>query len=171
MLRAVAVLASVPLGLAAAVAGTGLVVVDVRELGPGGHRIVVPIPLAAVQAAAAFVPSHAARLDVGPAALHLGTVREVLRALSDAPDGELIRVEEPGEQVVVSKEAGLLRVRVHGKDEDVTVSLPLAMALEALPADGRSLSPAAIAGALASARFTELVDVRSDREHVTVTMY
>lgn len=171
MLKVVAVLASVPLGLAAAAAGTGVVVVDVRELGPHGHHIVVPIPLAAVQLAAALVPAHAARMDLGEAAEHVGVVRGVLQALSDAPDGELVRVEEPGEQVVVAKRDGLLRVEVHGRGEDVSVSLPLALALEALPADGRSPSPVAVAGALSGARFTKLVDVRSDREHVTVTMY
>jgi len=171
MLKLAAALAAVPLGLMAAVAGTGIVVVDVQELGPGGHHIVVPIPLAAVETAAAFVPAQKVRVDWGEAAPHLGAARAALLALSEAPDGELVRVEEPDEQVVVSKQGGLLRVRVHGRDEDVTVNVPLAMVLEVLPADGRSLSPAAIAGSLWRARFTDLVDVRNGRERVTVTVY
>jgi len=147
------------------------VVVDVRELGPDGHRIVLPVPLALVRTAAAFVPPQRAGGSWSEAAPHLEMARGVLRALAEAPDGELVRVEEPGEQVVVAKEGSLLRVRVHGNDEDVDVSVPLALALEALPGEDGSFSPAALAGALGSARFTRLVDVRTASEHVKVTVY
>jgi hypothetical protein len=171
MMKVAAVVASVPLALGAAVAGTGIVVVDVRELGPNGHRIVVPVPLALVRTAAALVPPQRPGDGWDEARPHLEAARGVLQALADAPDGELVRVEEADEQVVVSKEGALLRVRVHGKDEDVTVSVPLALALEALPAEDGSISPAALAGALGSARFTDLVDVRTASEHVKVTVY
>lgn len=171
MMKIAAALASVPLALTAAVAGTGIVVVNVEELGPGGHHIVVPLPLIAIRTVAALVPSQDARLDLGEARQHLGAARGVLQALADAPDGELVRVEEPGEQVVIAKEGGLLRVRVHGKDEDVAVSVPLALVLRVLPRDGTTISPLALAAALGSARFTELVDVRTADEHVRVTVY
>jgi hypothetical protein len=171
MMRIAAALASVPLALTAAVAGTGIVVVDVEELGPGGHRIVVPVPLLAIRTAAALIPSQDAHLELGEASRHLGVARGVLQALAEAPDGELVRVEEPEEQVVIVKEGGLLRVHVHGRGEDVTVSVPLALALKALPEDGGTISPSALAGALGSARFTDLVDVRTADEHVRVTVY
>ena len=171
MMRIAAALASVPLALTAAVAGTGIVVVDVEELGPGGHRIVLPVPLLAIRTAAALVPSQDVRLDLGEARRHLGVARDVLQALADAPDGELVRVEEPEEQVVIAKEGGLLRVSVHGKGEDVTVSVPLAFAMKALPEDGGAISPSSLAAALGSARFTELVDVRTEGERVRVTVY
>lgn len=171
MMRIVAALASVPLALTAAVAGTGVVVVDVEELGPGGHRIVVPLPLLAIRTVAAFIPSQDSHLDLGEAGEHLGVARAALQALADAPDGELVRVEEPAEQVLIVKQGGLLRVTVHGKGEDVVVSVPIALAMSALPSDGGRISPAALAGALGSARFTDLVDVRTADEHVRVTVY
>jgi hypothetical protein len=171
MMKIAAALASVPLALTAAVAGTGIVVVDVEELGPGGHHIVVPMPLLAIRTAAALVPSQGHRLDLGEAGRHLGVARDVLQALADAPDGELVRVEEPEEHVVIAKEGGLLRVRVHDQNEDVTVAVPLAFVLRALPEDGGTISPSALVGALGSARFTDLVDVRTADEHVRVTVY
>jgi hypothetical protein len=171
MMRIVAALASVPLALGAAVVGTGIVVVDVEELGPGGHRIVVPVPLVAIRAAAALIPSQEAHLDLGEAEQHLGVARDVIQALADSPDGELVRVEEPEEQVVIAKEGGLLRIDVHGRGEDVTVAVPFALVSRALPTDGGRLSPSALAGALGSARFTDLVDVRTRDERVRVTVY
>jgi len=171
MMKVAAVVASVPLALGAAVAGTGIVVVDVQELGPDGHHIVIPVPLALVRTAAAFVPPQKAGEVWSEALPHLEAARDVLQALAEAPDGELVRVEEADEQVVISKEGSLLRVRVHGKDEDVTVCVPLSLALEALPAADGSISPAALAGALASVRFTDLVDVRTASERVRVTVY
>src|SRR6266702_1585904 len=142
MVKLIAVL-SVPVALLAAVASLGVVVVDVREGGPEGHHIVVHLPLA----------------------------REVLQALAAGPDGELVRVEEPGEQVVVTKVGNTLRVRVHDRNDDVTVNVPLPLAMAALPdAQGR-IPMASLAGALGGVRFTDLVDVRSGRDHVKVYVF
>ena len=46
----------VPIALLATIASLGVVVVDVREGGPDGHRIVVPVPLVFAQAALALAP-------------------------------------------------------------------------------------------------------------------
>src|SRR5512134_1208780 len=97
----------VPIAMLATVASLGIVVVDVREGGPDGSRIVVPVPLVFAQAALAIAPMAAPddklRLP-HEAAEHMGLAREVVEALAAAPDGELVRVEERGEQVVVTKE-------------------------------------------------------------------
>jgi hypothetical protein len=170
MLKIAVALAAVPLALTLAVAGTGVVVVDVEQFGPDGHHIVVPLPLMAVQTAAALAPARSFRMDLGHATGQVELVRGVIRALAEAPDGELVRVEDAHEQVAISKLGGQLRVQVHTDDEDVSVNLPLGLALEALPEDGR-VSPAALAAALSGARFTDLVDVRSSREHVKVAVY
>ena len=114
MVKLLAVL-SVPATLVAAVASLGVAVVDVREGGPDGHHIVVPVPLALVQTAMAFVPEEKVRVKVDHAAKHLPLAREVLEALAAGPDGELVRVEEPGEQVVITKVGDTLRVHVHQK--------------------------------------------------------
>jgi hypothetical protein len=47
---------AVPVAGAGVVAATGVAWVDVREGGGGGTRIVLPVPLALAETAAAFVP-------------------------------------------------------------------------------------------------------------------
>src|SRR5512134_81871 len=111
-----AVILGVPIAMLATVASLGIVVVDVREGGPDGHRIVVPVPLVLAQAALAVAPVVAPpdklRVPDGEALEHIGLAREVLEALAEAPDGELVRVEEAREQVLVTKEGRSIRVQV-----------------------------------------------------------
>jgi hypothetical protein len=45
-----AVILGVPIALLATVASLGIVVVDVREGGPNGNHIIVPVPLVLAQA-------------------------------------------------------------------------------------------------------------------------
>jgi hypothetical protein len=158
--------------LLALVLATGLLVVDVQEGGPNGHRIVVPVPLLAAQAALAFVPDDELRFEMPEeAARHLPVAREVLEALAAAPDGELVRVEERDERVLVEKKGDLLHVSVHGKKgEDVEVNIPIRAALEALPKHGR-IDPGAAVAALRSLSKTSLVDVRDGDDHVRVRVY
>ncbi len=170
MVKLLAVL-SVPAGLLAAVASLGVVVVDVREGGPDGHHIVVPVPLALAQTALAFAPAPPVRGKLDRAARYLPLAREVLEALAAGPDGELVRVEEPGEQVVVTKVGGTLRVRVHDRNDDVTVNVPLRVAMAALPDSQGRIPMASLAGALGGVRFTDLVDVRSGNDHVKVYVW
>lgn len=170
-----AVILGIPIAMLATVASLGVVVVDVREGGPDGHRIVVPVPLVFAQAALAIAPAvaHADdKLRVPPeAAEHMGLAREVVEALAAAPDGELVRVEERDQQVLITKEGRSLRVQVSGKRENVTVNVPLHLALEALPGPDGRIRTAALAGALSSVRFTDLVDVRDGDDHVRVYVW
>jgi hypothetical protein len=170
MVKVMAVL-SVPVAFLAAVASLGVVVVDVREGGPDGHHIVVPVPLALAQTALAFAPEERLRVKLDRAAQHLPLAREVLQALAAGPDGELVRVEEPGEQVVVTKVGDTLRVRVHDRNDDVTVNVPLPLAMAALPDSQGRIPMANLAGALGGVRFTDLVDVRSGDDHVKVYVW
>ncbi len=172
MLKLAAIAAAVPTALLAGVASLGMMVVDVREGGPHGHHFVIPVPLAVAQAALAFVPAERARVALPEeAARHLPLAREVLEALAAGPDGEIVRVEERDELVVVTKKGGALHVRVREHGRDVEVNVPLAMALAALPdAQGR-VSTAALAGSLWSARFTDLVEVHDGHDHVTVSVW
>jgi hypothetical protein len=170
-----AVILGIPIAFLATVASLGVMVVDVREGGPDGHRILVPVPLVLAQAALAVAPALAPmdelRIPDREALRHMGVAREVLQALADAPDGELVRVEEGDELVVVAKEGHSLRVRVRGDRENVSVNIPLHLALQALPdADGR-IRTAALAGALSSVRFTDLVDVQDGDDHVRVWVW
>jgi hypothetical protein len=169
-----AIILGVPIALVATVASLGVVVVDVREGGPDGHRIVVPVPLVLAQAAVALAPMAAPDKDmrVPPeAAEHMGLAREVVEALAEAPDGEFVRVEERDETVVISKEGQTLKVRVTGKRESVSVNVPLHLALSALPGEDGRIRTAALAGALSGVRFTDLVDVKDGKDHVRVWVW
>jgi hypothetical protein len=163
---------AVPALAAGSVAATGVVVVDVRE-GHGGQHIVVPVPLALAQFAASFVPEEKTRLHIPPEAeQYLPVAREVLTALAQADDGELVRVEEPGQKVSIRKEGGLVRIRVDDGDQHVNVQVPIALALSALPERGGRFSASQAVWALQQARLTEVVDVQGpDGERVTVTVY
>jgi len=169
-----AVILGVPIALLATVASLGIVVVDVREGGPGGTHVVVPVPLVLAQAAVALAPAMAPedKMRVPDEALeHMGLAREVLEALAAAPDGELVRVEERKETVVITKEGRSLRVHVTGERENVSVNVPLHVALQALPDERGRIRTAALAGALSTIRFTDLVDVQDGKDHVRVYVW
>ncbi|HSD65510.1 MAG TPA: hypothetical protein VLF95_02350 [Vicinamibacteria bacterium] len=170
-----AMILGVPLALLATVASLGVVVVDVREGGPDGNRIVVPVPLVLAQAALAVAPALAPadklRIPENEALEHVGLAREVLEALAAGPDGELVRVEERDELVVIAKEGRSLRVRVSGAREDVSVNVPLHLALQALPDEHGRIRTAALAGALGGVRFTDLVEVQDGNDHVRVWVW
>ena len=170
-----AVILGVPIALLATIASLGVVVVDVREGGPSGNRIVVPVPLVLAQAALAIAPAVAPadklRIPDNEALEHMGLAREVLEALAAGPDGELVRVEERDELVVIAKEGRSLRVRVSGSRENVSVNVPMHLALQALPDEHGHIRTAALAGALGGVRFTDLVDVRDGDDHVRVYVW
>jgi hypothetical protein len=162
--------AAMPLAAGATVAATGIAWVDVREGGPNGTRIIVPVPLLAAEVAASFAPIPDLRAEMGEAREHLGTARKMLDALRDAPDGELVRVEEKDETVVIAKEGDTLRVHVSGRDEDVTVNVPLESAAQVIRPDGR-IDPAAAVRGLRHARFQTLVEVRDGDDHVKISLW
>jgi hypothetical protein len=173
LLKVGAALAAIPLTLVAAVAGTGVVVVDVKEAGPSGHRIVVPVPLLLAQSAASFVPAKERHVPIGDAARYLPVARAALDALADSGDGELVAVDDRDQHVRVAKRGSNLEIDVTGsRDEEVHVTVPLSMASEALrQVESGEISPGALVGLLRQARLTRLADVRSDGNHVRVTVW
>ncbi len=173
MIKLAAALAAVPAFCVALVAGTGVLVVDVREGGPGGHHFVVPVPLLLAQAGAGFAPrGAAARLDLPQLQKFLPAAERMLDALGDAPDGELVRVEERSERVLVTKAGQSLRIEVHGGKEDVSATLPLGAVREVLhrAKDGH-LTPADLVAVLRHARLTNIADVRDGGDHVKVSVW
>jgi hypothetical protein len=163
---------AVPAIAAGSVAATGVVVVDVKEA-RGGQRIVVPVPLALAQVAAAFVPLDKTRVRLPrEAEQYMPVARQILEALAVAEDGELVRVEEPGQKVSIRKEGGVLRINVDDGDEHVKVQVPISLALSVLPEGGGQFSASDAVWALQHARLTEVVNVQGrNGEQVTVTVY
>lgn len=174
LLKVGMVLAAVPMSLLALVAGTGVVVVDVEQKGPDRHHFVVPVPLLLAQGAAGFVPEGKDRVDIGEARRYMPVVAEMVKALGDSPDGELVRVEERDQDVRIAKVGANLEIRVsqRGHDEEVSVTIPLSMATE-LVRDARdgALRAPAIVSALRKARLTTLADVNNHDAHVRVTVW
>lgn len=160
---------AIPAVAAATVAATGVAWVDVKEGGRHGHRIVVPVPLLVAEAAAAFVPRHEIRLPP-EAARRLPVAREVLQALAESPDAELVRVEERDEQVIVSKAGGDLHVEVHGRGGEVSVNVPLAAVKDLIREDG-TIDPSDAVRVLRHSRFSTLLDVHQGGDHVRVTVW
>ena len=173
MVKLAAVLA-VPLAFLATVASLGVVVVDVQEGGPDGHRIMIPVPLVFAQAALAVAPVVAQEeLRIPDEAIeHIGIAREILEALADAPDGVLVHVEEPDEEVLIRKEGDKLVIQVRGRNgKDVLVNVPLSLALSALPDSDGQISTLAMAGSLSALRFTDLVEVHDGNDHVRIWVW
>ena len=163
---------AVPTLAVGAVAATGVAVIDVQEKA-GGHHIVVPVPLALAQAAAAFVPERKSTVRLpAQAERYLPVARGVLEALADAEDAELVRVEEPGETVSIRKEGDTLHIQVDDHGQQVNVQVPIRLLVSVLPEAGGRISASQAVWALQRARLTQVVDVQGkDGEHVKVTVY
>ena len=162
---------AMPVAAAATIAATGVVVVDVQEP-RGGHHLVIPVPLAVAQAAAAFVPPQKTRVHLGSqAARYLPVAREALDALAEAADAELVRVEEPGQEVSIRKEGELLLIQVSERGQKVDVRVPISLARSVL-GSGDQITASQAVWALQRARLTRIVDVQGpDGERVQVTVY
>ena len=172
MLKLAAALLSLPAAALGVVAGTGVLMVDIQESGPGGHHFIVPVPLILAQAAADMVPRQQARLEAADLTRYAAAAQGLVQALADAPDGELVRVEDRQEQVVVAKLGHNLEVTVHGPQEEVAITLPLAAATEILShaRDGHLTAGDAVR-ALRHARLTRLADIQDGNDHVRVSIW
>jgi hypothetical protein len=62
-------------------------------------------------------------------------------------------------------------VRVQDKNDDVTVNIPLGLAMAAVPDAHGRIRMADLAGALGATRFTDLVEVQSGNDHVKVSVW
>ena len=174
LLKIGAVLASIPVALGTVVAATGVMVVDVKDA--DGTHIVVPVPLLAAEAAAHFAPTQGAAVAVNRqldrARKYLPAAEEVLAAIAESPDFELVNVEEGEEHVRVSKVGDALHVHVEGPRENVDVNVPFALARQALSqARNGRIEPSDLIAALRRARLTRLADVNDGADHVSITIW
>jgi hypothetical protein len=176
LLKIAAAVAAVPLAGGAMVAATGVAMVDVRESGPRGHHIMVPVPLLAAEVAARFVPprvlNHQLDRQLEHARPYLGAAQEMLEAVADGPDALLVEVEHRDEHVRISKAGDVLQIRVTGSHEEVSVDVPFAVAREALrQAQQGQISAGDLLAVLRRARFTKLVEVHDRGERVRITLW
>lgn len=171
MIKIAAVLA-LPLALVGMLASSSCLVVDVQEGGPDGMHLIIPVPLALVQAALSFVPEEYSRLPCPEAADYIPLAQTVIEELMDIPDTELVRVEDDDELVVISTVDGNLEVEVHGAQEEVSVSLPLAAVLDILESfDGETIKASDAVAALRRVSGGDLVHVRDGDERVKIWIW
>jgi hypothetical protein len=156
-----------PLALAAM---AKYVIVDVREGGPEGTRLIVPVPIMLAQIAARFAPQEVRHLHDPELAGHMPLLRVVARELQRVGDADLVRIEERDETVSIVKSGGDLVIEVAQPGEQVYVRFPVA-ALERIfeNSHGDCLHPAAVLGALkeTSGELVHVVD-GDDEVHISV---
>ncbi|MEL7059079.1 MAG: hypothetical protein AAGN46_03520 [Acidobacteriota bacterium] len=107
--------------LAATVAVTGFVTVEIEDA--AGGEIFLPMPALVADLGLALAP----RLLPAEARRELAPFRQALRSIADdiddCPDATLLEVIDRGERVTFAKEGRSLVLRVEG-DEQVTVAMP-----------------------------------------------
>ena len=173
-LRIAKVLASIAVVLGVVVAATGVMVVDVKK--SDGTRLVVPMPLLLVQAAAPLAPTQAAAAgierQVARVRRYLPVAEEVLAAVALSPDSDLARVDEGDEHVRVRKVGDSLHIRIESLRENVELKVPFELARRALDrAREGPLSPADLVALLRHSRLTQLADVHDGGDHVKITIW
>lgn len=114
--------------LAAAVAVTGTVTVEVEEKSVDGTQLYLPMPALvfdlALLAAPLIIPDEAlaeARREIAP---YRQGLREMARGLETMPSGVLVEVRSDGEQVRITKQGRAFHIRVQSEDADVSIAVP-----------------------------------------------
>ena len=170
---AAVVLLSIPLLLFGLVAGTGLVVVDVKT--EDGPRIVVPFPLLLARAALGFAPEAATRIEIPELSEYSDIASRLVAELRDCGDGVLVEVEDGTEHVLIEKVGDEIAIDVDSDREEVSVRIPLAAAAGILDGyEGGRLKVAEVLDALSSSGSlsgTDLVHVPSDEEEVRIWVW
>ena len=146
-------------------------VVDVREGGPDGMRIIVPVPLSLARLALNFAPAEAKYVQVPEIGEYLPYAERIVAELRDAPDGVLVSVEEGDETVRVEKVGDTLEVHVNDGPELVDVTVPLDAVLDIVRAyDGEGFDTRDLIRAVGRAR-GNVVHVRGGEEEVKVWVW
>lgn len=164
--------AAVPLLLCLLVYATGLAVVDIREGGPGGTRLIIPVPLALASTALSLVDQNQKRIEWPGLEQHRDAAIRLARELQHAPDARFVEVEGRGERVTIDKSGDILVVEVHDGDQEVLVRVPIAALAELVEShNGRSFTAGDVLAALRKAPPGECVRVHDGDDHVRVWIW
>jgi len=146
-------------------------VVDVREGGPDGMHIIVPVPLSLARIALNFAPSEAKYVEVPEIARYLPYADRIVAELRSAPDGVLVSVEERDQTVHVEKIGDTLEVHVNDDGSVVDVTIPLDAVMDVVRAyDGGGFDTRDLLRAVGRAH-GNLVHVRDGDEEVKVWVW
>lgn len=165
-------LLAIPMSLGLLVWATGLAVVDVREGGPDGTRLVVPVPLALASAALHFVDTGRTRMQCPEFAGYQEAAARLARELERSPDGRFVEVEGRRERVTIDKKDDILVVEVHEDDNDVLARVPIGALQDLIKSyDGEAFEAKDVLAALRGAPSGEWVRVRDGDDHVRVWIW
>jgi len=146
-------------------------IVDVREGGPDGMHIIVPVPLSLARLALNFAPAEAKYVQVPEVAEYLPYAERIIAELRDAADGVLVSVEERSQTVLVEKVGDTLEVHVEDGDELVDVTVPLDVVLDVLRSyDGEGFDTRDLIRAIGRAH-GNVVHVRNGDEEIKVWVW
>lgn len=146
-------------------------VVDVREGGPDGMHIIVPVPLALARLALTFAPAEAKYVQLPEIAEYLPYAERIVEELRNAPDGVLVSVEDRDETVLIEKVGDTLEVHVADGDTVVDVTVPLDTVLDVLRAyDGEGFDTRDLIRALGRAH-GNVVHVRDGDEEIKIWVW
>ncbi len=109
---------------------SGFLWVDVREKGPDGHHIVLPVPMVLARVGVALVPAHAFAGEAADMQEALPAVGALCDSLAKMPDAVLVEVQSTREQVRIAKRGDSLDIDVDDSDGTVHLSVPLASAAD-----------------------------------------
>jgi hypothetical protein len=114
--------------LAATIAATGTISVRVRETGPDGVNLWIPVPALLVDVAVFVAPLVIPREELAEAREHIEPWLPALQAMADelerCPEAELVSVHSNGEHVRIYKSWRSFHVDVNSHDADVEVKVP-----------------------------------------------
>jgi hypothetical protein len=103
---------------------------------------------------------------------YLPVAEEVMAAIAEAPDAELVSVDDGPDHVRISKVGREIQIRVDNRHEQVSVNVPIDMVQETLRKvhHGR-MYPEDFVRLLREARMTKLVDVVDGDTHVKISVW
>jgi hypothetical protein len=165
------------LGAATALAaGERWLHIRVEDGGSRGEQVNINVPISMVSALLPMIEAEGfrggkVRLDAhwNDDDLHGIDLREVVRALRDAPDAEFVTVRSDDEHVRVAKESGFVRIDVDESGGDkVRVVIPMTVVEALIGDDPNELDVMAAIEALADYNGGDLVTVESDDERVRI---
>ena len=150
-------------------------VVDVRTPAPEDIHIKVPFPLIVGRIATSFIPDEA--LEEATVPPEVRAQRDVaiaaVRALVDAPDATIVKVEAEDAIVDITKRGDDLHIAVDADDAIVKCVVPLDGVLHALEGwDWETFEPSLVFDVLAAAPMGNLITVEvDDGTRVAINMW
>lgn len=159
------------MGVATAAVVADWVVVDVQTLDEDAVHVIVPMPLVAADLALAFVPDEVFDDATLPpeVAANRDAILGAVRALADAPDATLVKVDSPDAVVEIAKHGSQLTVVVDADDARVRCAIPIDGVRDALEKwDWQRLDPRLLVDIVHAARPGTLVRVEAEDARVAV---